>query len=229
MLLAVDTATRWTGLALYDGHNLIAEQGWQGHRTQTVELAPALTQMLAQARLDVSVLKAIGVAIGPGSYTGLRVGLSLVKGLVLAQGMPLIGIPTLDIVAAGVPGGDGTLVVTAEAGRRRIWAGFFRWQRRYGWQLTPPPNEAEPAYPITTEWDDLLPRCPAGTLFAGEISADAARQIRTAGQKFQLLLGADGRRRAGYLAALAWRRYSRGDLDDPATLAPNYVRRPTGA
>ena len=99
MLLAVDTSTAQTGLALYDGANVIVEMMWQSHQHHTVELAPAFEELIKRAEVKISDIEALGVAIGPGSFTSLRVGLSFVKGLALARKLPVIGIPSLDILA----------------------------------------------------------------------------------------------------------------------------------
>lgn len=232
MLLAIDTATRWMGLALHDGTTMLAEMGWYSQNTQTVELAAAIEGILHRAGLTAAQLKAIAVAIGPGSYTGLRVGLSVSKGLALANQTPLIGIPTLDIVAASVGELNGPLVVVAEAGRSRVCVATYHWQSGKGWQvMTPAAIES---------WDDLLAKvvdiqaAADGPLtFAGEISATAARHIRAENQhkegtKYRLLPAAANVRRAGYLAELGWWRLRRGRLDDAATLSPIYLREPGG-
>src|SRR5688500_6973988 len=100
MLLAIDTATRWTGLAIHDGAAGIVDSGWRSFISQTVVLAPAVADLLQRVGLTAAALSGIAVSLGPGSYTGLRVGLGLAKGLALANQTPLIGVPTLDIVAA---------------------------------------------------------------------------------------------------------------------------------
>ncbi|MEW5985681.1 MAG: tRNA (adenosine(37)-N6)-threonylcarbamoyltransferase complex dimerization subunit type 1 TsaB [Chloroflexota bacterium] len=230
MLLAIDTATRWMGLALHDGATMLAEMGWYSQNTQTVELAAAIEGIVQRAGLTAVQLKAIAVAIGPGSYTGLRVGLAVAKGLALANQTPLIGVPTLDIVAASVGELNGPLVVVAEAGRSRVCVATYRWQSGKGWQVTTPA--------AIESWDSLLGRLAAeegaadGPLtFAGEISATAAKRIRAEnqrqeGRKYRLLPAAANVRRAGYLAELGWWRLRRGRLDDAATLAPIYLREP---
>ena len=114
MILAIDTATRWTGLALYDGTAVIAEHGWHGINNQTVELAPSIENILERGKIDAGDLRGIAVAIGPGSYTGLRVGLAVAKGMALAYHIPLVGVPTLDIVAAGFGKLNGRLLVAVE-------------------------------------------------------------------------------------------------------------------
>ena len=95
LLLAIDTATRFAGLALYDGETILGEVYWQSHNNHSVELMPALVRMLDQQGKRAADLSAVGVAIGPGSFTGLRIGLSVAKGLAQAQSIPVFGIPTL--------------------------------------------------------------------------------------------------------------------------------------
>ncbi len=220
MILAIDTATRWTGLALFDGKFVIAEQGWRGLNTQTVELTPAINTLLTKAGLDASDLKAITVAIGPGSYTSLRVGLAVAKGLSLAHQIPLIGVPTLNIIAASIGLRTGSLLVAVEAGRKRVVAGMYRWHESKGWQ----PSEK----PIIESWDTLLFHLENPTTFAGEISPEAAKLIRASKKPFYLVPAAASVRRAGYLAGIGWQRWRQGLVDDVATLAPDYLRDPSG-
>lgn len=221
MILAIDTATRWLGLALHNGTAVVAEYGWQSLNTQTIELTPAVGDIFAHGDIDASDLKAIAVAIGPGSYTGLRVGLAVAKGLALPYQVPLIGVPTLDIVAAGLGPLDGQLVVLAEAGRTRVCAGRYTWQARKGWQAD--------GRPVITTWEKLIDRLEKKTFFAGEISAAAAKQLRTSGKPFHALPAAASVRRAGYLAEIGWQRLRRNQIDDATALAPDYLRDPAGS
>jgi tRNA threonylcarbamoyladenosine biosynthesis protein TsaB len=220
MILAVDTATRWTGLALFDGKRIVSEQGWWGTNTQTVELTPAIGALLGKSNLEAGDLKAIAVAIGPGSYTSLRVGLAVAKGLALAHQLPLIGIPTLDIMAASVGLRTGSLLVAVEAGRRRVIAGLYRWDDKKGWKAS--------EKPIIETWETLLFHLENPTTFAGEISPDAAKLIRASKKPFYLVPAAASVRRAGYLAEMGWQRWRRGDVDEAASLAPDYLRDPAG-
>jgi tRNA threonylcarbamoyladenosine biosynthesis protein TsaB len=221
MILAIDTATRWLGIALHDGQAVIAEHGWRAKNTHTVELAPAVQQMMRRSGVSGSDVKAIAVAIGPGSYTGLRVGLGFAKGLALTLHVPLVGVQTLDIVAAAIPQLSGELVITAEAGRTRVCAGRYQWQGRNGWQ-------AEES-PTIVAWEALLEELPGPVTFAGEGVSGAARLIRGAGKDFQMLPAAANVRRAGYLAEIGWQRFKRGRVDHAADLNPIYLRDPEGA
>lgn len=221
MILAIDTATRWTGLALHDGRTLVAEHGWRTVNTQTVELAPAVADLLIRAGIVAADLSGIAIAIGPGSYTGLRIGLGFAKGMALANQTRLIGVPTLDILAYALPQAEGRLFVVAEAGRTRVCAGSYQYQLGKGWQ-----SDGEPTI---ESWEELLATVKAPATFAGEISPAAAKLIRAAGQRLRLMSAANSVRRAGFLAEIGWLRLRRGWTDDPGDLAPIYLRDPAGA
>src|SRR5512137_2087890 len=120
MFLAIDTATRQISLALHDGHSVVAEQSWRTADYHTVELAPQTALLLRRAGTDPARLAGVAVAIGPGSYTGLRIGLGLAKGLALAHDLPLCGVPTFDILMRAQPPWEGKMVAILQAGRRRI-------------------------------------------------------------------------------------------------------------
>lgn len=220
IILALDTATRWTGLALHDGKTIIAEQGWHSLHTQTVELIPAIGQLLARADINAADLRAVAVAIGPGSYTSLRVGLAAAKGISLAHQIPLIGVPTLDIMAAATGLRTGSLVVVVEAGRKRVIAGMYRWEEKRGWQAS--------ERPIIETWETLLFHLETSTTFAGEISPEAAKLIRASKKPFYQVPVAASVRRAGYLGEIGWQRMRQGLVDDAALLAPTYLRDPSG-
>lgn len=227
MILAIDTATRWLGLALHDGTAVLAESGWRCLNNHTIELTPAIQSILQQAGITSTDLSGIAVAIGPGSYTGLRVGLAVAKGLALANQTPLVGASTLDITAAGIGPHPGKLVTVAEAGRTRVCTAVYTWHTAHGWQAAQTPT--------IDAWEELLPRLASDSqekdrlLFAGEISPDAARQIRAASKGFQVALPAASVRRAGYLAEIGWRRLRQNQVDDAGSLAPLYLKEPDGS
>src|SRR4026208_268283 len=133
MLLAVDTSTAQLGLALYDRAQIVGEYAWRSSQRHTIELAPAISELLTRCDITMDDIRAVGVALGPGSFTSLRVGLSLVKGLALARHLPLVGIPTLDILAAAQPASKLPFVVAIQAGRGRFAAGWYK-SSKNGWQ-----------------------------------------------------------------------------------------------
>lgn len=215
MILAIDTATRTLSLALHDGDQVLAEFSWKSANFHTVELTPSVAVMLKQTGLEPADLKGVAVSLGPGSFTGLRIGLGMAKGLALANATPLIGVPTLDIVAASIGPEDIPLSAILQAGRGRICAGRYNWNDG-AWRA-----DGEPS--IMT-WDELLANLKSPTLFAGEIDSAGAKLLRRRRTKAFMLSAASGLRRAGFLAELGWEKLKRGRVDDPAALVPIYLQ-----
>ena len=213
MLLAVDTSTAQVGLAVYDGAQVIGEYAWRSRQRHTVELAPAISDLLARCGLTMDDIRALGVALGPGSFTSLRVGLSLVKGFAFARQLPLIGIPTLDVLAAAQPFSRLPLLVAIQAGRGRLAAGWYR-RSRNGWQAK------DPARVVTVK--TLMDEIQRPVIVCAELSAE---ERRTLAQKadLQLVSPAQSVRRPAILAELAWNRWQAGQVDNGATLAPIYL------
>ncbi len=220
MILAIDTATRWAGLALHDGAAVLAESGWKCQNNHTIELSPAVAEMMGKAGIAPADLTAVAVAIGPGSYTGLRVGLALAKGLSLAHQTPLIGVSTLDVVTAAFGPMSQPLLAVAEAGRTRVCAALYRWQDDQGWRADAPPD--------IWHWPDLLATLAGPLLIAGEVGETAVAQIRKADPDLVVANPGLSVRRAALLAELGWQRFRAGQLDDARTLAPIYLRDPAG-
>lgn len=214
MLLAVDTSTAQLGLALYDGAAVAAELTWTSRARHTVELAPALSGLLKRVGLSMGDLSALAVAVGPGSFTSLRVGLAFVKGLALARHLPLIGVPTLDAVAAAVPVQEIPLAAVIQAGRGRIAVGWYHASEN-GWTAE---GQAE-----ATTADQLAEAIHHPTLVVGELSAEERHRLVRKRKNIQLVSPAQSVRRPAVLAELAWDRWQAGHVDDAASLAPIYL------
>lgn len=219
MLLALDTATKKIGIALYDGVEILHEAVWQSPFHHTTELSPAILESLQRARVSIDEVKAIGLTIGPGSYTGLRIGAAVAKGLAYARKLPLVGISTFEVIAAAQPLlAEAQLAAVIEAGRGRLGVGWFQ-AGEDGWV---PDGEPE----LLTA-DDLSKKIRTLTVICGELDGEVRKLL---GRKFKnvvLASPASSLRRPAYLAELAWERWQAGETDDPAKLAPVYLQ--TGA
>src|SRR5438270_12061032 len=100
MILAIDTSTDQASIALYRaGEGVIAEQSWRSGRQQTVQLVPGVQRLMALAGSTVRDVTGVAVATGPGSFSGVRIGISTAKSMAYALGVPLWGVPSLDILA----------------------------------------------------------------------------------------------------------------------------------
>lgn len=212
MLLAVDTSTAQVGLALHDGNQVLGEMIWTTRQHHTTELAPALGELLTRSGISMDMVNMLGVAIGPGSFTSLRVGLSFVKGLSLARSLPVVGIPTLDILAAAQPGQKKPLVAVLQAGRGRLALSWYRYSKK-GWQAEGPAR-------VGTV-DGLIGEIKSPTLIAGELTPEERQRLSRANTI--LASPANCLRRPALLSELAWTRVQEGRMDDPASLAPLYL------
>lgn len=213
MLLAVDTSTSQVGLALYDGAQVIGEFAWRSSQRHTVELAPAISDMLKRCGLTMEDVSALGVALGPGSFTSLRVGLAMVKGLALARHVPLIGIPTLDILATAQPASKLPLAIVLQAGRGRLALGWYK-SSKNGWQAR------GPARVVTV--NALMDEIDHPSLVCGELNSEE-RQKLSEKANVHLASPAQSVRRPAILAELAWARWQDGKIDDEASLGPIYL------
>jgi tRNA threonylcarbamoyladenosine biosynthesis protein TsaB len=217
MLLAIDTATRLASIALYDDAGIWAEASWRSQNNHSVEVMPTIAAMLARQGLAFADLSGVAVAQGPGSFTGLRIGMSLAKGLCLGLEIPLIAIPTLEIAAyaAGDPGVP--VLAVLEAGRGRICVGAFLYEDGL------PTLQGELALHEAALWE---PDLSDPVLVIGEVDGSLAERLLALPGAANLAISslAGSLRRAGYLAELAWERLQRGEIADLDTLSPIYVQ-----
>ena len=215
MLLAIDTSTRTIGIAIYDGIQVLSESIWASHDFHTIELAPAISNILTRAGLSIQDLKALAVATGPGSFTGLRIGLAVAKGMALASHLPIIGIPTLDIVAESQPLALGIPLVTVlQAGRGKLAVGWYT-AADGTWQLNPPI--------VIMDAVELSHQIHGPTVVCGELDEEQQHALARKYKNVILISPAHSVRRPSLLAELAWKRWQSGEIDDPASLSPTYL------
>ena len=214
MLLAIDTSTAQIGLALYDGSVVSGELVWQSRAHHTEQLAPALASLLERVGVAMEAVKALGVATGPGSFTSLRVGLAFVKGLTLARHLPLVGVPTLEIVVAAVPLVNKKLAAVLQAGRGRLAVGWYK-PTVNGWQAE------GPALNMTAE--ELEKKIHKPVMICGELTAEDRHCLLRKYKNVSVASPAQCVRRPGILAEIAWNRWQAGKTDLAASLAPIYL------
>jgi tRNA threonylcarbamoyladenosine biosynthesis protein TsaB len=214
MLLAVDTSTTQIGISLYDGVQVMAEMQWRSQHHHTVELAPAVSDLVARTGLTIAEIQALGVALGPGSFTSLRVGLAFVKGLSLARHIPVIGVPTLDILAAAQELQKLPLVAVLQAGRGRLAVGWYK-ATEHGWQ-----KEGSPQVRTV---DELAGSINKPTIICGELSGEERQRLARKRVNVQLASPVASLRRPAVLAELAWERWQAQQVDEVDSLAPIYL------
>ncbi|HAF61116.1 MAG TPA: tRNA (adenosine(37)-N6)-threonylcarbamoyltransferase complex dimerization subunit type 1 TsaB [Anaerolineaceae bacterium] len=215
MILAIDTSTQWLSIALYDWENEVFpyEKTWRSSRRHTTELAPAVDKILIDSGITADNLKAVAIATGPGSFTSLRIGLAFAKGMALVNHLDLIGIPSLDILAATVPPASIPLICILQAGRKNLAACRYHFDEMW----------KEEGETFVTTPQELSENIYTETIICGEMDHEMRRIIGRKWKKAQLCSPSASIRRASTLAELASIRLSKDMTDDPALLAPIYL------
>jgi tRNA threonylcarbamoyladenosine biosynthesis protein TsaB len=125
MILGIESASLTASAALVSEQGLIGEFTVNFHKTHSETLLPMIDSLFSIAGTDVSEVDAIAVSEGPGSFTGLRIGASLVKGLAFGADKPIVPVPTLDAMAYGFPASDKLLCPIMDARRNEVYGGIY--------------------------------------------------------------------------------------------------------
>jgi len=206
-------------VALTQSGELGAELAWRSNQNHTRELGPAVQMLLRQVGATARDISAVSVALGPGGFSALRVGLSFAKGIAEGLRIPLVAVGTLELEAFPLASTGLPVYAVGDAGRGQLaWAAFL--QDETGWRVT-----AEERIATPQELSEQL-RAPALVCGEGLVSHGAVlRGLLPHGA--HLVLAPPPTRRAATLARLAWRRLELGRRDDAAALQPLYLRRPS--
>lgn len=223
MLLAFDTATHMAGAAVYGPQGLLAEATWHAGRGHSEQVMAMAQQLLANLGRGPEDLTAVGVALGPGSWSGLRVGLSLAKGVAMARGLPLLGVSSLETLAYPHQRTGRSVFPVIKLGRDRYALAEFRLRRSWS-RIGDERNVSQ---------EELLAALPDLALVCGDVDAELAAAItKTKGVGVVIPPPALSGRRTGYLAELAWLRFKAGERDDLVAMEPTYlgsgVKEPAG-
>ncbi len=211
-LAAVDTSTALGSVALFEGGRLVAEDSRRVSNAHGESLLPMISALFERVGWAPADLTRWAVGIGPGSFTGVRIGVATVKGIALATGAQIVGVTSLDAVAYGLEG-DALIVSTVAAGKGEIFV-----QARRGGDLVLAPMHL----PVAQVASRVLAVEPTGRIVVAGEAARAA-DWSALGARLTLMLEAPhDLPRAPALAALAAARAP----DDADTLEPLYVRAP---
>jgi tRNA threonylcarbamoyladenosine biosynthesis protein TsaB len=219
--LSFETSTKIFSLALSRDEKVLRFRNIKSALVLEDSILPAVDRILDSAGIKFSQLDGFAIALGPGSFTSLRVGLSTIKAFALATGKPVVGIPTLDIIARGVnirklslpAQGDCPLpsvCVISDARRGKVYAALYDAKgRRKDFLLT--------------TLEDVLGKLKGRTLFAGDALGLYRKKIE---ESYSKCLFSDEKfwyPQASVMAALAFERFAKKQYDDAATLLPLYL------
>ena len=215
MLLAVDSSTRYAGVAVCEEGRVLSSRSWYSAVNHTSQLMPAVAQILRQHGLAAGDLKGIAVALGPGGFSALRVGMSVAKGLAVTTGKPVVGLGTLDLeaypyVQSGLP-----VCAILDAGRSEVASALFG------------PDGLRTREDMVGPAQELVDSIDEPTLFCGEAVSNWGGLIREHLGSLAVVAGPAPAQRIWALCQLGWKRLVEGQVADLATLQPTYLRMPS--
>uniref|UniRef100_UPI003FEFEC06 tRNA (adenosine(37)-N6)-threonylcarbamoyltransferase complex dimerization subunit type 1 TsaB n=1 Tax=Megasphaera elsdenii TaxID=907 RepID=UPI003FEFEC06 len=219
MLLAIETSSLVSSVALLHEDTLRAELTIQARLTHSEQLMPHIADMLDKASVKKSQIDGVAVAVGPGSFTGLRIGLATAKGLSFAWNVPIVGVTTPVSLAWNFVGVSDRICTLIDAQKGNVYAGVYRWDRT---TLT---TEKEIYIAPRTEVLDTLEQEGQPVVFCGDGSLKGRKDIEGRSPLFRMAPPTMVIPRAGSVALAANARFAAGDYDDCMTLTPSYLRR----
>lgn len=217
LLLAIETTGMCGSVALVGDGVCVGEFTLQTKVTHSRRLLNTIDYLFRQTECDWSCIDGIAVSLGPGSFTGIRIALSTAKGLAMAAGKPLIGVSTLDAIAAQFAYLDKPLCVVLDARKKEVYAAFYDCLsdgsvKRTSEYLVMPPEQ-------------LAARISVPTVMAGDGAALYGDLFQTLLADNALLMdGVCCFPRATSIGKLAWPSLQKHEYHDPASVLPLYVR-----
>lgn len=216
-ILAVDTATSSCSVAIADGDRLLSETTLVSRETHSRHLAALIEALTQTAGLSLEQMEGFAVTRGPGSFTGLRIGISTVKGLAVAGSRPMVGVSTLASLAWQVGPTDHMICPMIDARRDEVYAAFYRWH-------------ADGPEPVSAEQvaapEKLVATIEQPCIFIGTGAIAYRNQIvDTAGLRARFVPPSLNSIRAAAVAVLGAHRLSVGDSDDIEQFVPTYLRK----
>jgi len=221
-ILAIETSTMLGGIALMDEFMLIAESRLNVKSTHSERLMTEIEHCLKQSGVKISDIDVFAVATGPGSFTGLRIGLSTVKGFSYATGRPIVSVPTLEALAWNFPYSAHPVCTMLDARKKEVYAALFKWEEGNFIRLI---NETS-AKPEEFACDALRITHDDKFIFAGEGAAlYRDKIIEVMGEKAIFASPEKTVPSPANVAVLGLKKAKAGEFSEPVSLTPIYIRK----
>ncbi len=217
-ILAIETSTMLGGVALMgEPEGLITEVRLNVKTAHSERLMTGIDYALRQGGISMSDIDVFGVSIGPGSFTGLRIGVSTVKGLSYATGKPIVSVPSLEALAWNFPFSAHPVCTMFDARKKEVYAAVFRWQDG-GFEKIVRERSVNPA--------ELLKELKGPAIFAGEgaqLYRDLIREVLGENAKFPP--PQCGVPSPSNVARLGLKKAMKEEFSEPVSLVPFYIRK----
>lgn len=219
-LLAIDASGIAGSVAYYKEGKLAGEYYICDKLTHSQTIMPMLEDMKKILNINLDEIDAVAVTSGPGSFTGLRIGVTAAKALALALEVPIIGVPTLDVMAHGMVYTDYLICPTMDARRQQVYTALYEWQNSELIRLT-----EHMAIDIETYLNELKNQAKR-IIFLGDGTGVYDTIIREKlGEKAVFAPSFCNMQHASVLADIAAKRYEEGEVEDPSLFVPMYLRK----
>jgi tRNA threonylcarbamoyladenosine biosynthesis protein TsaB len=217
-LLCIDTTSRDASIAFLRDKEIVLEYNFSSRDDLSAVLIPSLEFLMSSLDMNVSQVDLFGVAVGPGLFTGIRIGLATLKGLNFSAGKPVVGVNTLEALACKLADTKRTIVPMIDARKGEVYLGCYRFDGgELSELLAPRLLKAAAAVEMLAPYADLA--------FVGSGAEIHGESLKSAFPGSRLLY------RSNFLASeigrISLQRYGRGQfLADLHDLVPVYIRRP---
>lgn len=216
LILSIETATGCGSIALTRGRRLLAEATAQPEVTHSRRLLGTVDWLMQAVGVDWPELDGIAVSLGPGSFTGLRIGMAAAKGLVMATGVPMLGVSTLDALALTCVGGEIQICPVLDARKQEVYTAFYQPASGDGYPVRLSQDEAIRPETLAGKIDRPTVLFGSGTTVYAEVFQE--------NPLIRMLPAALTYPRGLHVGMLAAEMLAKGETMDPATAAPCYVR-----
>jgi tRNA threonylcarbamoyladenosine biosynthesis protein TsaB len=216
-ILAIDTATTSCSVAILNAGTLCAEITMRKGQTHSKHLMTAIDSTLEMANFSVNELDGFAVTIGPGSFTGLRIGISTIKGMALAVGKPVVGISTLETLAWQCADHAHLISPLLDARKSEVYAAAYRYkENRLIMQTTA----------CVAKPEEFVRKIKESCIFVGSGARLYRREIESLlGDSAHFVPQGQNTIRASSVAFLSQNRFRDNDIDRIADLTPYYIRK----
>lgn len=212
MELTIDTSTRYASVGISQDGDLLAAISWRSERNHSVELVPAVREVMARTHASMDDIEAVFIANGPGGFSALRVGMSTAKMLAVSLHVPLVAVGTLDAEVAPYVGLAPSLIGVIGAGKGRFYVGNYSSSLDQG------------EYRVASH-EEFVTSLAGDYLICGEASIEARNVVYEAtGKSVKAIDSPPPTRSVAVMAKIGFDKLSGGATDDPTTLEPLYLR-----
>ena len=216
-ILALDTSTLMATIAVIQDDILIGEFSLNQDMSHSERLVPMIKEILDNLNLKIDDIDLYGVSTGPGSFTGLRIGVATVKGFAHLFDKPIVGVSTLEGLAFNLPHNE-IVVPMIDARRDRVYTGIYTWENgRIQTIMEPDVIEVDDLLEILDKYEKIAVNGDGSILYKERIGSALGDKVLFS------TIGANSCR-AGSIAELAILKYKDGYQDDYFTLVPDYLR-----